>query len=176
VVDASIAGAVEEHQVEVLDLWLVGLIFEQPDVTARVLVAKPAHHQRQDHVGDTLEGADVDAAVAGLEPVDCHRHGLGARQQIAAVGQHHGAERGDPHGFRAAGPVEHGTADGLLQSRDLLTHRRLGVPKSRGRPPERALVGDRGHRGEMPQFDVGHRCTITSGLTIDVITNYRYSR
>ena len=70
------------------------------------------------------------------------QHRLGLRQQIASVCQHHRAERGDPHRFRSTRPVEHGTADGFLQSRDLLTHRRLGVPEPRGRPPERALVGD----------------------------------
>jgi hypothetical protein len=65
VFDVAVDAAVEERQVELMDLWLVGLLLEQPDVAAGVLVPKPAYDQRQDHVGHALEGADVDSAVAG---------------------------------------------------------------------------------------------------------------
>jgi hypothetical protein len=72
------------------------------------------------------------------------------------VGQDQRAERGDPHRLRPAWPVEHCPADDLLQCRDLLADRRLGVAKPGGGPAERALIGDSGHGGEMPQLSIGH--------------------
>ena len=72
------------------------------------------------------------------------------------MGQDQGAERGDPHRLRPARPVEHCPADGLLQGRDLLADRRLGVAQPGGGPAERALIGDGGHGGEMPQLGIGH--------------------
>ncbi len=55
--DIAVDAAVEEYQVELADLRLVGLLLEQPDVAAGMLVPQPAHHQRQDHVGHALECA-----------------------------------------------------------------------------------------------------------------------
>jgi hypothetical protein len=178
VLDVAVDAAVEERQVELAGLRLVGLLLEQPDVAAGVLVPQRLHHRRQDDVGHALEGADVHPPIPGLEPVHrgCHRDGL--RQQVAPVCQYYRAERGDPHGLGPARPVEYRPADGFLQRGDLLAHRRLGVAKPGCGPAERALIGDGGHGGEMPQLDVGHGSQTSrraSRFTVELIGIYRFS-
>ena len=121
-----------------------------------MLFPQPAHHWRQDHVGCALERADIDPAVASLEPVERSRQRGRLRQQVAPVGQDQSAERGDPHPLRPGRPVEHCPADGLLQCSDLLADCRLAVAQPGGGPAERALIGDGGHGGEMPQLGIGH--------------------
>jgi hypothetical protein len=122
-----------------------------------VLIAQATHDDRQHHVGHALERAEVDPAVSGPKSVDRVDQRVRPGQQIAAVFEHDGAERCDPYRLGTAGPVEQRAADGLLQRGDLLAHGRLGVAEPGGRPAERALVHDRGHRGEVSQLDVGHQ-------------------
>jgi hypothetical protein len=78
--------------------------------------------QRQDHVGHALEGADVDPAVAGLEPFHGLGRGCSLRQQFASVLEDDGAERCDPYRSGPTRMVEHRAADGSLQCGDLLAH------------------------------------------------------
>jgi hypothetical protein len=95
---------------------------------------KPARKITLDHA---LERADVDAAVAGLEPVDGGGPTPPFRQQVAAVLSTTEPSGVIRTGLRAARPVEHRAADGLLQRGDLLAHRSDWVLSEAGRRPGR---------------------------------------
>jgi hypothetical protein len=158
----DIAGdaAVVEHQVNLADGWRVGFVLEQPDVAVGVVFAQLADDTWQEEVGHALDGADVDTSVAGSEPVEGDGHGLGLLQQLTAVGEHDRAERGDPYRLRSAGPVEDRATYGSFQYGDVLAHCRLGVAEPGRRAIERALIGDGGHGGQVPQFNLGHASRI----------------
>ncbi len=154
VLDVGLDPAVVEQQVEITDPRLLRLLLGHPDVAVGVLVSQPSYDDRQDHVGHALEGADVDPAVARLEPVDSVAQSFCLRQQIATVLEDHCAQRGDPYRPGPTRPIEHLAADGSLQRGDLLAHRRLGITEPSGRPAEGALVGHGDHRGEVAQLEV----------------------
>ncbi len=156
VLDVAFDVTVVEHQVEIPDPRVLRPHVGQPDVAAWMGVQQPADDDRQDQGGHALEGADVDPAVARLEAVDGVGQRLRSPQQLATVGQDHLAQRRDPDGFRPAGPVEDRAADSLLERRDLLAHRRLGVAEPGRRLAERSFLGDHGHGPQVPQFDVRH--------------------
>ena len=153
--DVAVDRCVVEQQVQVADLWILRHLGE-PDLAAGVLVTEPAYDRRQDHVRHALERADVDPAIAGLEPLDGIGQRLGLRQQVASLLEDHGAERRDPYRPGTARPLEHRASNGPLQGGDLLTDRRLRVAQSRGRSAERALLDDGSHRRQMPQFNIDH--------------------
>jgi len=54
---------------------------------------------------------------------------------------------------RAARALDQPEADDALERRDLLGDRGLRVPEPLGRPPERALVGDRLQRDEVSEVE-----------------------
>jgi len=64
VFDVAGNAAVVEHQVHLVDRWRIGFILDQADVASRLLVAQPADNVGQEHVGNALEGADIDASLA----------------------------------------------------------------------------------------------------------------
>ena len=61
---------VEEHEVQPVEGRRVGLVLGQQDPRVRVLLADAAEDVGEQHVGDGLEGADVDPAATGEEAVD----------------------------------------------------------------------------------------------------------
>ncbi len=132
-----------------------GLLLEDADVDGRVLIAQLHDDLRQQHVGHALERADVDPALAGLEPLD----GIGGRlspvEQFAGMGQHELAERRDAHRLGAAGPIEDGAADRPLQGGDLLADGALGVAESLRSLPERALGGDGVEGQQVTDLEAG---------------------
>jgi hypothetical protein len=148
--------SVVEQQVEIAELRLVGRRFREPDLAGGMLVPKAAQHGRQDHIGHALQGADVDSTIARLESINRMSQRLGSRQQLPALLEYHGSKRSSPHRPRATGPIKHRAANSPLQRCDVLAHARLGVAQPVRRSGERPLLGDRDHRRQLPQIDIGH--------------------
>ena len=91
----------------------------------------------------------------GLEPLDRLGGGLGPVEQVAGVGQHQLAERGDAHRLRPARAIEHGSTDRPLERGDLLADGGLGVAEPLGRAPERAFGGDGVEGEQVAQLEAG---------------------
>jgi hypothetical protein len=120
-----------------------------------VLDAQLLDHRRQQHVGDRLERADVDASDgAGDEPLDGITGGIDAGDDVAGVPEDDLAERGQLHGAGSAGPVEQRAADEPLEDGDLLADGRLGVAESRCRLAERALGRHRVEGDQVLELEV----------------------
>ena len=127
-----------------LGAGVVVLLLEQADVDVGVLAAQLLDHRRQQHVGDALERADVDAPdVAGDEALDGVAGGVDAGDDVAGVAEDELAERRQLDGPRPARAVEQRAADEPLEGGDLLADGRLGVAEADGGLAERALGGHR---------------------------------
>jgi hypothetical protein len=127
------------------------------DLEPRALAADRTDDAGEQLHGHALERADVEAAdLAGVVARDV----VGERAQVAdhvvGVTQQELAERRQLDGSRTARPVEDGPTDGALERRDLLTHRRLGVPEPVGSACERALARHRSERDEVTDFEIAH--------------------
>ena len=113
-----------------------------------------------------LEDVREDAGKRALECADADRSGLAACEidEILLSDRHSGRQLVDV--TREDGPrlcqrclcatgraLEQALPDDLLQGRDLLADGRLGVAEHLGRPCERARLGNRRKRGEMPEVE-----------------------
>ena len=77
---------------------------------------------------------------------------LKARDDAGCVAKQELARLGERDAARSARPLDEPLADHPLERLDLLADRGLGVAEALRGPAERALLGDRLKRGEMPQF------------------------
>ena len=132
-----------------------GVLLEHADVDCRLLLAQLHDDLREQHGGHALERADVDPALAGLEPFDRLGRRLGLLEQFACVGEHQLAERRDAHRLGAARAIEDGASDRSLEGGDLLAHRRLRVTKPLRRPSERTLRSDGVEGQEVADLEAG---------------------
>ena len=100
-----------EQQVQVADPRIIFLTFGELDVAVGVLVAQSRDKGRQDDRRDTLEGPDVDAAVARSEPLDGISQAIRVSDQRLTVLVDQLAECREPSRPGPARPVEQRTAD-----------------------------------------------------------------
>ncbi len=148
-------GEVELAGQHGLGAGVVVLLLEQADVDTGVLAAQLLHHRRQQHVGDALERADVDASDgAGEEALDGVAGGVDAGDDVAGVAEDHLAEGRQLDRPGAAGAIEHGAADEALEGGDLLADGGLGVAEPQRRLAERALGGDGVEGDEVPELEI----------------------
>ncbi len=141
--DVVVDDPVVEQQVEVTDPRVLRLALGEPHLAGGMLLAQPAQQVREDHGGDALERADVEAASRGPEPLDAVGQVVGFAEQPATTVEDQLPQRRQPDGTWPAGPIEDRAADGPLQRRDLLAHRGLGVAQPVCRSTEGAFFDDR---------------------------------
>ena len=119
-----------------------------------------------------LEDVGEDARERALECADADRSGLAACEieeilpgdrdsgrQLVDVAREDEAGLGEGHLCAAGGALEQALSDDLLQGRDLLADGRLGVAEHLGASRERARLGDRRKRGEMPEVEAWPKIT-----------------
>ena len=132
---------------------VVGL--EDSDVDARVLGTQAPDDRGQQGGGHALKRAHADAAdVAGEETLDLAADDVDPTDQLAAVGQHEPAERGERRRSGATGAVEKRCPDHPLEGGDLLADRRLRIAETARRAGERAFGGDGVEGHQVAQFEV----------------------
>ncbi len=127
--------------------------FRQLDHGTRTLAPKELHDRGQHLGADTLKGADTECAFAVEQPLHICLSGRKRRQHAVGVAKEKRAVFGEGNAPRAAWPVDQAHADDALEGGNLMTNRRLRVPKSRGGAAERFLLSNRVEGGEMPKFD-----------------------
>ena len=131
---------------------VLGLL--EPDLHLRPGLGVAAQELRQDARAGALERPHPQRP--GLTQLQRLHIGAGRLQpghDCLGMPQEQPPRLGQLHRPRAARAFDEPRADQPLEGRDLLADRRLRVSQGGRRPPERAVLGDRLERGQVPQLD-----------------------
>ena len=117
-------------------------------------VGEPPEQAGDDLRADALERADSETArVASLERGHVRFRGEKPRLDRVRVAQQDLPRLGEGDRSRPSRAFDETEPDDALQGGDLLGDGRLRVAQPLGGAPERALVGDRLERDEMPEVE-----------------------